>query len=124
MNNPFNETLYNPLPILWTGVCNISHYTEITDPITHQTYDELELVTENEPCRMSYKTNPIINTSDELAKQNKQVMLILRPDLEIPPSSIIEVTQNNRTIKYKNSSVPSVYYTHQEVELSIYDETA
>ena len=42
-------------------------------------------------------------------------------DLEVPAGSVIEITQYGKTTKFKNSSTPSVYYTHQEIQLNIYD---
>lgn len=122
--NPFNETLYNPLPVLYDGTCVISHYEEVTDEETHQTKEELVTITENEPCRLSNKTNMIVNENDGVAETSKNIVLFLRPDLEVPAGSVIEITQYGRTTKFKNSSTPSVYYTHQEIQLSIYDDKA
>jgi hypothetical protein len=51
-------------------------------------------------------------------------ILFIRPDLEINPGSIIEVTQNGRTTKYKRSGKPAVYTYHQEIRLTLYEEYA
>lgn len=119
--NPFNKNLFNPLPSLYDGTCVISHYEEITDEKNHQTKEELVTITENEPCRLSNKTNTVVNEKDGVTETSKNIVLFLRPDLEIPAGSVIEITQYGKTTKFKNSSTPSVYYTHQEIQLSIYD---
>ena len=122
--NPFNKGLYNPLSALWDGRCTISKYEEVTDPTTHQTKEDLVVYAENEPCRLSHKPNTVVNDMTDLATQSKTISLILRADLEIPAGCVIEVTQYNVTNKYKNSSIPSVYFTHQEIELNVYDDKA
>lgn len=121
---PFVDSLYNPLPILWDGICTISVYQEVTDPETFQTHEELVPIIENEPCRLSNKTNTVVADVENVAETSKTIVLFLRPDLEVPAGSVIDVTQYGRTTKFKNSSTPSVYYTHQEIQLSIYNDKA
>lgn len=121
---PFVDSLYNPLPILWDGRCTISVYQEVTDPETFQTREELVPIIEDEPCRLSNKTNTVVADVKNVAETSKNIVLFLRPDLEVPAGSVIDVTQYGRTTKFKNSSTPSVYYTHQEIQLGIYNNKA
>ena len=114
----------SPLGVLWTGLCTIYEYQEVTDPNTCQTTHELFPVVVNEPCRISFtrETSAVITSG---AAQVVQItMLFIRPDLNIKEGSVIEVTQRGRTVKYQRSSKPAVYSNHQEVVLELYEEHA
>ena len=115
----------NPLKILWTGKATIYEYQNVTDPDTFlDTQDEVTVVTD-EPCRVSFShdsVNQVVDSVEGVPKAMQVITLFIRPDLVIKPGSIIEVTQNNRTTKYKGASVPSVYTNHQEIMLELYEE--
>ena len=114
----------SPLGKLWVGICTIYEYQEVTDPDTYQTKQKLFPVVVNEPCRISFTreiTTNIINGAAEVAQTT---MLFIRPELDIKPGSVIEVTQHGRTVKYKGSTKPALYTNHQEVVLELYEEHA
>jgi hypothetical protein len=52
------------------------------------------------------------------------IKLFIRSDLDIKPGSLIEVTQNNVTTKYKRASQSAVYSNHQEITLELYEDYA
>ena len=114
----------NPLSLLWTGRCTILEYEDVTDPNTFQTSQREVIVVEDEPCRISFSSEAITNPTTGLAEMSQFTVLFIRPDLEIDPGSIIEVTQNGRTTKYKRSGKPAVYTYHQEIRLTLYEEYA
>ena len=118
----------NPLAILWKGKCTIYEYQNVTDPDTKQTTQKLVEVVTDEPCRLSqnrvsHNRSDLVSVSD-VPYVDELIVLFLRPDLEIKAGSVIEVTQNNVTEKYKRSSKPAIYSNHQEVTLELYEETA
>ena len=114
----------NPLTMLWTGRCTILEHENITDPATFQTSQREVIVVENEPCRVSFASEAVTNPSSGVAEMSQFTTLFVRPDLEINSGSIIEVTQNGRTTKYKRSGTPAVYTNHQEIRLTLYEEYA
>ena len=114
----------NPLALLWKGRCDILEYEDVTDPDTHQTSQKPKLVVEDEPCRISYSTETVTNPSTGVAELSQFTVLFIRPDLEIDPGSIIEITQNGRTTKYRRSGKPSIYTNHQEIRLTLYEDYA
>ena len=114
----------NPLALLWKGRCTIWEFEDITDPDTHQTSQNEVMVVEDEPCRVSYSSEAVTNPVTGVAEMSQFTVLFIRPDLEIDPGSIIEVTQNGRTTKYKRSGKPSVYTNHQEIKLTLYEDYA
>jgi hypothetical protein len=114
----------NPLAILWKGKATISTYQEVTDPDTWQTSHELVPIVTDEPCRVSYRQEPSTNISTGAARLTQIIMLFIRPDIDIKAGSVIEVTQDGRTLKYKRSSMPAIYSNHQEVMLELYEDKA
>lgn len=114
----------NPLAVLWSGRCTIWEYENVTDPDNFQTSQREVIVVEDEPCRISFNTEAVTNPESGVAEMTQFTMLFIRPDLEIVAGSIIEVTQNGRTTKYRRSGKPAVYTNHQEICLTLYEENA
>ena len=120
--------MVNPLAILWKGKCTIYEFVDTTDPDTHQTIQTLNAVLTDEPCRLSFSQVMSQSTTTQIvqgaAEQVQIIKLFLRPDITINAGSVIEVTQNGVTTKYKRSNVPAIYTQHQEVTLELYEERA
>lgn len=114
----------NPLATLWTGRCTIYEYQNYTDPDSKQTTQREVPVLENEPCRLSYRYEQATNIQSGAAVVSQMVILHIRPDLEIHPGSVLEITQHGKTVKYKGSGQPAVYCNHQEIVMELYNNEA
>ena len=113
----------NPLKTLWIGKCTIYEYEDTIDPETFQTTQQLTPVIIDEPCRLSYRYEQSTNISNGAAVVSQSITLFIRPDLNIKPGSVIEITQHGRTQKFKGSGNPALYTNHQEIILNLYEET-
>lgn len=114
----------NPLSLLWVGRCTIYEYQDVFDSETWQTTQKEVPVLENEPCRLSYNREHATNIANGAAVVSQSITLFIRPDLVINPGSVIEITQNGVTEKYKGSGQPAIYRNHQEITLELYEEYA
>lgn len=114
----------NPLTLLWTGRCTIYEYEDKVDPITFQTTQREVPVLVDEPCRLSYNHEQATNIQSGAAVVSQSITLFIRPDLVINPGSVIEITQNNVTERYKGSGQPAVYTNHQQIILQLYEDNA
>lgn len=114
----------NPLEILWVGRATIWEYKSVTDPETHQTTQEEQKVVTDEPCRISFVTEAVTNIETGAAEMRQITVLFIRPDLTINAGSVIEVTQNGVTTKYRRSGKPAIYTKHQEIRLTLYEDNA
>lgn len=114
----------NPLALLWKGKCTIYEYQNVTDPETYQTTQQEVPVLVDEPCRLSYNYEQATNIQSGAAVVSQSITLFIRPDLVIKPGSVIEITQNNVTERYKGSGKPAVYSKHQEIILQLYEDNA
>ena len=108
---------------LWTGVCNIFGFKDVEDKYGVTTHAEVTLF-ENLPCRLSFKNISQTNQTESFAVSSQVVKLFIAPDVYVPPGSVIEVTQNGITRKYKHSGISAVYTNHQEIVLDNYDGRA
>lgn len=112
----------NPLKSLWIGKCTVYEYATITDPFTFQSIQKQVPILEDEPCRLSYNQEQATNIESGAAVISQSITLFIRPDLEIRPGSVIEVTQHGKTTKYKGSSKSAIYTNHQEIVLELYED--
>lgn len=114
----------NPLAMLWVGRCTIYEYEDVTDPVTFQTTQREIPVLVDEPCRLSYNFEQATNIRSGAAVVSQSITLFIRPDLVIKPGSVIEITQNNVTERYKGSGKPAIYSNHQQIILQLYEDNA
>ena len=108
---------------LWTGLCRVFGFKEVTDKYG-KTRHKLTKISENVPCRLSFKNISSTEQTGIQAKTTQVVKLFIAPEVYIPPGSIVEVTQNNVTRKYKNSGVSAIYTNHQEIILENFEGSA
>ena len=83
----------------------------------HRRIDAFEY--KDEPCRLSYSSDTTTNANSGVATVAQIVTLFIRPNIVIPAGCVIEVTQHDRTSKFKLSGKPSVYTNHQEVVVTL-----
>lgn len=108
----------------YKGLATISEYKSVTDPVTKLTDKKEVVVLENQPCKLSFETMPPTESSGAVATITQGVKLFLSPDVMIAAGSKITVTQNGVATAYKNSGVPAVYATHQEIMLTLFQRWA
>ena len=108
---------------LWTGVCNIFGFKDVEDKYGATIHTEVALF-ENLPCRLSFKNISQTSQTESFAVSSQIVKLFIAPEVYVPPGSVIEVTQNGVTRKYKHSGISAVYTNHQEIVLEAYKGSA
>nr|DAK25649.1 MAG TPA: head closure knob [Caudoviricetes sp.] len=108
---------------MWTGICNIFGFKDTEDKYGVTNLAEVKLF-ENLPCRLSFKNINQTNQTESFATSAQVVKLFIAPEVYVPPGSVIEVTQNGVTRKYKHSGISAVYTNHQEIVLEAYKGSA
>ena len=108
---------------MWTGVCNIFRFKNSKNKYGTVVSEVKELY-KNIPCRLSFKNISQTEQTESVAKTSQVVKLFIAPEVYVPPGSIVEVTQNGVTRKYKHSGVSAVYTNHQEIILDVEQEKA
>lgn len=105
---------------LYDGRCTITEYQKVKKENKSTQFEEV-VVLENQPCRMSHKNaNPTNNTGTASAV-TQTITVYLSPDIDVKPGSKMTITQNGVATVYKSSGKPSVYSSHQEVPLELFE---
>lgn len=111
---------------LYTGICNIYEYETFKDNDTKVIKQRINTKYENIPCRVSYYNNSsnIVTFKEDTFNNiiTQKVKIFLDNNILIKAGSIIEVSQNGKVNKYKNSGEPAIYSNHQEIMLDIFDD--
>ena len=102
----------------YDGTFTVTEHKKITKP-NHTTGFSDVVVIENQPCRLSFSSSPSA-TGGDIAEINQTVKLFFAPEINVKEGSKITVTQNGITTEYKQSGVPAVYSTHQEILLELF----
>ena len=108
---------------MWTGICNIFGFKNSKNKYGTVVTEVKELY-KNIPCRLSFKNISQTEQTESVAKTSQVVKLFIAPEVYVPPGSIVEVTQNGVTRKYKHSGISAVYTNHQEIILDVEQEKA
>ena len=80
------------------------------------------VVTQDLPCRVSYKTLAPAGRSDTVDSIAQAITLFTAPEIDIKPGSRVTVTQRGRTMRFACSGIPAVYDSHQEIPLVRFEE--
>lgn len=108
---------------LYDGLATVTEYQKVRDKESGLTSHKEVVVLENQPCRLSFKTISEVKQS-EAAATAQVIKLFLSPDVTIRPGSKVDVTQAGVTTAYRCSGAPAVYFTHQEIILTLFDKWA
>lgn len=109
---------------LYDGCAVVSEYQSIKDPETGITRQQEVVVFEDLPCRLSYATVTEVSQTEGAAVTAQAVKLFCSPEIGIKAGSKIAVTQAGKEQVYQCSGVPAVYFTHQEIPLSLFERWA
>lgn len=108
---------------MWAGICNIFGFKNSKNKYGTVVSEVKELY-KNIPCRLSFKNISQTEQTESMSKTSQVVKLFIAPEVYVPPGSIVEVTQNGVTRKYKHSGISAVYTNHQEIVLDAEQEKA
>jgi len=109
---------------LYEDTCTVYEYQSVKDEKTKLTEKREAAVLESLPCKISFESAAATADKEGAAEQEISVKLFLPPDVDIKAGSKIAVTHNKETVAYSNSGVSARFFTHQEVELKLFERWA
>lgn len=112
------------LTLLYEDTCTIYANVPVLDEVTGITEYQETVLQENVPCRISYGSVANAVTNETAPEIQQTITLFLSPDVLVPSGCKISVTRDATTVDYYRSSVPSMYKTHQEIKLELFEEYA
>jgi hypothetical protein len=108
------------IELLYEHTCNTFEYRKVKNTVTKITSSEDVIILENQPCKLSYYTIKSTNQTENAGGVVQVIKLFIAPEVIIKPGSKIIVTHNGITESYKNSGVPAVFSSHQEIVLELF----
>lgn len=105
---------------LYKDHCDIVEYQKVKKANKSTGYEET-LILQNQPCRISIENNTTTSTVDGAATIQQTIKLFIAPEIVVSSGSKIIVTRNGATTEYKNSGFTSVYCSHQEIMLELFN---
>ena len=109
---------------LYDGTCTITEHQKVKNEDKSTGFKDV-VVLKDQLCRLSFKTISQTNPNENGAAAMVQVTkLFIAPEIQVKAGSKVTVTQKGVTTEYKNSGVPAVYTTHQEIILELFDRWA
>ena len=111
------------IELLYKGRCDIYEYEVVKDEKTKRKVNKEILKYSGIPCRLSFADSGR-TIQKEMGRIEQGIKLFLSPDISVKPNSKIIVTQNNRTVAYKNSTPANFHTNHQEINLELAEDYA
>ena len=108
---------------MWDGLCTVFGEQNSKDKYGIVKPGKVEIC-KNAPCHLSFENISQAEQTELGANTSQVVTLFIAPEVYVPPGSVIEVTQNNVTRRYRHSGISAVYTNHQEIILEAEQEKA
>ena len=112
------------LVLLYEDTCTIYVNEPVLNEVTGITEYKETARQENVPCRISFGSAAAAAADEAAPEVQQSITLFLAPDIDVPAGCKISVTREGNTVDYCRSGVPSVYKTHQEVKLELFERYA
>ncbi|QEH69920.1 hypothetical protein [Cellulosilyticum sp. WCF-2] len=108
------------MELLYEHTCTVIEYRKVKNPVTKITEMKEIAVLENQPCKLSFSTIKSSEQTESANQVNQVIKLFIAPEVEIKEGSKLVITHNGKVSEYKNSGVPSIFPTHQEIVLELF----
>lgn len=108
------------IEMLYEHTCSIIEHKNVKNPVTKVTKPQEVIVLENQPCKLSFSNIRPSEQTESANSINQVVKLFIAPEIVIKEGSKIIINHNGRVSEYKNSGVPAIYSSHQEIVLELF----
>lgn len=105
---------------LYDSTCTVIEYKQEKDPDTKKMVSKEVTVYQEKPCKLSYSSIGKSNQTEAANAVTQIIKVFIAPELYIKAGSKLIISGRGRTTEYKNSGVPAVYNTHQEIVLELF----
>ena len=109
--------------MFYEHLCTVKEFQSVKDPVTKITKKQEVIVSENQPCRLSYKSVASTDQTESNATVQQIIKLFIAPEIQIKEGSRIFIEHEGRTTEFKHSGKPAIYSSHQEIDLELKDNS-
>lgn len=107
------------IELAYIGTCTITEHQKVKQPDKSTGFQDV-VVLENQPCKLSFERITNTGQSETAATTIQTAKVFISPDITIKPGSKLTITQNGQSTDYKQSGVPALYGSHQEIILELF----
>lgn len=112
------------IELMYEDTLTVTEYVKRKNEKTKLMESEEIVVLEGQPCKLSYEQVTQVSQSD-VASISQVIKVFLAPEVEIKEGSKLTVTTKaGITKEYKQSGIPAIYPTHQEIVLEAFERWA
>lgn len=108
------------MELLYEHTCTVIEYVKVKDSVSKITSMKEVLVLENQPCKLSFSTSKAAQQTESANQVTQVIKLFISPEVTIKEGSKLIISHNGKVSEYKNSGVPSLFPTHQEIVLELF----
>ena len=108
------------MELLYEHNCTVIEYVKVKDPISKITSMKEVPILEKQPCKLSFSTSKTTNQTESANQVTQVIKLFIAPEITIKEGSKLVIAHNGKVSEYKNSGVPSIFPTHQEIVLELF----
>lgn len=108
----------------YDGTATVSEWGKVKDRESGLTRQGEVVLLEDQPCHLSMEKDAAADQTVSAAQVSQTAKLFIAPDIRIKAGSRITVTQAGVTTMYTHSGKSTVYDTHQEILLDLYERFA
>lgn len=107
------------IEMLYKDRCEIIEYQKIRNENKSMGFAEVSVI-KDQPCRLSVESSGTAADLNGAATAAQTIKIFISPNITVAPGSKIIVTHFGKDTAYKSSGFPSVYCSHQEVNLELF----
>lgn len=120
MNSAVIKQSRKAIESLYDSTCTVIEYWQEKDPVTKKMGNKEVTVFQDKACRLSYSSNKKSDQTEVANAVTRVIKVFIAPELDIKAGSKIVIASRGKTTEYKNSGIPAVYDTHQEIVLELF----
>ncbi|MEK3722307.1 ABC transporter ATP-binding protein [Paenibacillus sp. FSL H8-0034] len=105
------------IEMTYEGLCTVTEFQTIKDPITKASRQRAIPVLLNQPCALSQTSLPSTGRTDAANEINYDAKLFIAPEVTIKAGSVIHVSQDGMVFEGEQTGKPFRYPTHQEIKM-------
>ncbi len=120
INEAVTKQARKAIESLYDSTCTVIEYRQEKDPVTKKTVSKEVPIYPDKACRLSYSSGKNADQTESANAVTQIIKVFIAPELDIKAGSKLIITGRGKTTEYKNSGVPAVYDTHQEIVLELF----
>ena len=120
---PNLEMIRKSIETSYYDICTVYVRKAVQNKEDFSTEFKEVILLEDFPCKLTFQEMNTTFPTEQFADRVVEIVRVfLAPEPIIPPGSIFVIHHANKEWKFKSSGEPSLYDTHQQIMLKVFDD--